>query len=43
MAGLIDMEWKACELIGCWIHYVVLNFDLTHDLDNGFLATTKQL
>ena len=28
MGGLINMEWKGCESIGCWTHYVTLNYDL---------------
>ena len=31
MGGLIDMERKGCESIGCYTHIVTLNFDLTHD------------
>ena len=36
MGGPIDMERKGCESIGCYIHFVTFNFDLTHDLDLGF-------
>ena len=25
MGELIDMEWKGCESLGCWTHYVTLN------------------
>ena len=32
----IDMEPKRYESIGCWTQVVILNFDLTHDLDLGF-------
>ena len=32
MGGQIEMERKGCELVGCWTHYVTLNFDL----DLGF-------
>ena len=32
MEALIDMEPKGCESIGCYTHFVILNFDLTHDL-----------
>ena len=28
MEGLIDMEQKGCESIGCWTHYVALNDNL---------------
>ena len=33
MEGLIDMERKACESIGCYTHFVTFNVHLTHDLD----------
>ena len=33
MGGPIDMEWNGCESIGCQIHYVTLNFNLTQDLN----------
>ena len=36
MGGLIDLEQKGCELIGCWTHYMTLTFNLTHDLGLGF-------
>ena len=36
MGGPIDMEWKGCESIGCYTHFVTSNFDLNHDLDLGF-------
>ena len=36
MGGLIDIKVKGYESIGCWTHYMTLNFDLTHDLDLGF-------
>ena len=29
MGGPIDMERKGCESIGCYIHIVILNCDLT--------------
>ena len=31
-----DMEWKWCESIGRWTHFVTLNFDPTRDTDLGF-------
>ena len=34
--GWIDMETKGCESIGCWIQFVSLNFDITHDFDFRF-------
>ena len=39
MGGSIDMEPKGCESIGCYTHIVTLNFDLTHDLELGFLRS----
>ena len=36
MYDLIDMEWNGYELRGCWTHYIILNFDLTHDFDLRF-------
>ena len=33
MGGLIDMERKGCESIGCQTHIVTLNCDRTNDLD----------
>ena len=37
MGGEIDMEWKFYESIGCWTHYVTLNYGLTLGFDLGFL------
>ena len=39
MEGLIDMERKGCESIGCYTHFVTFNFGLNHDLDLGFLRS----
>ena len=36
MGGPIDMEWKGCESIGCYTHFVTFDLDLNHDLDLGF-------
>ena len=33
MVGLIDVKRKGCALVGYWVHYVTLTFDLTPDLD----------
>ena len=33
------MEQKECEFLGCcthYVHFVTLNFDLTHDIDLVF-------
>ena len=35
MVGLIDMKRKGSASVGCWVQYVTLTFDLTHDLDLG--------
>ena len=36
MVGLIDVKWNGSALVGYWVHYVTLTFDLTHDLDFEF-------
>ena len=33
MVGPIDVKWKGSALVGYWVQYVTLTFDLTHDLD----------
>ena len=43
MGGQIDMEWKGCELIGCWTHCVTLTFNLTHDLSLGFSRLSSHI
>ena len=43
MVELIKMEWNGCESIGFWLHYVTLNFDLTHDLGIDFLDIQVQM
>ena len=35
MVGPIDVKRKGSALIGYWVQYVTLTFDLTHDLDLG--------
>ena len=35
MVGPIDMKQKGSALVGYWVQYVTLTFDLTHDLDFG--------
>ena len=35
MVGPIDVKWKWSALVGYWVQYVTLTFDLTHDLDLG--------
>ena len=35
MVGLIDVKRKGSVLVGCWVQYVTLTFDLTHDFDLG--------
>ena len=32
MVGPIDVKRKGGALVGCWVNYVTLTFDLTHDL-----------
>ena len=36
MGWPIDMEWKGCESIGCYTHFVTLNVHFIHDLDLRF-------
>ena len=33
MVGPIDVKRKGSALVGYWVQYVTLTFDLTHDLD----------
>ena len=33
MVAPIDVKRKGSVLVGCWVQYVTLTFDLTHDLD----------
>ena len=35
IVGPIDVKWKGSVSVGCWVQYVILTFDLTHDLDLG--------
>ena len=35
MGGSIDMEWKGCESIRCWTHYVILNYGLNLGLSRS--------
>ena len=35
MVGPIDVKQKGSTSVGYWVQYVVLTFDLTHDLDLG--------
>ena len=35
MVGPIDVKRKGSALVGNWVQYVTLTFDLTHDLDLG--------
>ena len=37
MVGLIDVKRKECALVGYWVNYVILTFDLTHDFILAFL------
>ena len=42
MIGLIDVERKWSASVGYWVHYVILTFDLTHNLDLGFFNVKFQ-
>ena len=35
MVGPIDVKQKGSALVGYWVQYMTLTFDLTHDLDLG--------
>ena len=35
MVGPIDVKQKGSALVGYWVPYVTLTFDLPHDLDLG--------
>ena len=37
MVGWIDVKRKGSALVGYWVQYVTLTFDLTHDLNLGCL------
>ena len=37
MVGPIDVKWKESASFGYWAQYVTLTFDLTHDLDLGWI------
>ena len=36
MVDSIDVKRKGSALVGYWVQYVTLTFDLTHDLDLGY-------
>ena len=38
MGGRVDMIKTGFESIGCCTHVVTLNFNLTDDIDLGFLS-----
>ena len=40
---LTDLDRKEWEYTGCRIHYVTLNFDLTHDLDLRFWRSNLEI
>ena len=42
MVGPIHVKRKGSELVGYWVQYVTLSFDLTHDLDLGCFKVTFQ-
>ena len=43
MGGLIDMEEKGCESIGCWTHNVTLTDELDLDLQGHFVTLNFDL
>ena len=42
MVGPIDVKQKGGALVGYWVNYVALTFDLTHDLDLWFFKDKFQ-
>ena len=42
MVGQIDVEQKGDALVGYWVNYETLTFDLTHDLDLWFFKVKFQ-
>ena len=38
ISGMVgfDVKRKGSVTVGYWVNYVILTFDLTHDLDFGF-------
>ena len=42
MVGPIDVKRKGGTLVGYWVNYVTLTFDLTHDLDLWFFKVKFQ-
>ena len=43
LVGLIDVKWKAIELIWYWADCMTLPFDHTHDLDLGVSMSESEL
>ena len=47
MVGPIDVKWKGSALLGYWVQYVTLTFDLTHDhthdLDLGVSRSESEI
>ena len=42
MVGSIDVKQKGGALVGYWVNYVILTFDLTHDFDLWFFKVKFQ-
>ena len=42
MVGPIDVKQKGSALVGYWVQYVTLTFDLTHDIDLGHFKVKFQ-
>ena len=43
MVGPIDMDWKWCDAIRCWIQPTLRTFNPTHDLGLLFLGLNFQI
>ena len=43
MVGPIDVKRKGSSLVGYWVKYVTLTFDLTHDFDLGYFKVNFEI
>ena len=41
MVGPTDVKWKASVSVWYWVNYVILTFDLTHELDLWFFKVNN--
>ena len=43
MVDPIDVKWKGSALVGHWVQFMNLTFDLTHDLDLGVSRSESEI